>query len=62
MVEIICCVVDAHSALLFKVILGNVEFVAVVICECGWVRVILLVEDAGKEVVFEFWNEVLGGC
>ena len=40
-------------------VLRNEEFVAVLLGECGWLSVILLFEDAGKEVVLELYNEVL---
>lgn len=53
--------IDVHAIPLFKAILGNVEIIPVPLRECGWLRVVLFVEDAGEKVVFELRDKVLGG-
>ena len=60
--EIIGRVVDVHAVPLFKSIFRNIELVAVLRSECGWLGVILIVENAGKEVILELHNEVLEEC
>jgi hypothetical protein len=57
--EVVCCVVDGHGIPLFKATLRNVELVAVLLSECGWIGVVLDVENASEKVILEFRNKVL---
>ena len=46
---------------MFETVVANEERVAVLRSECGWLCIILFVEDAGKKVILELRDKVLGG-
>ena len=51
--------IDVHAVPVFKVILSDIEIVAVVLREYGWLGVILPVKGMGEKVIFELNNKVL---
>ena len=53
--------VNTHAVMLFEPVFSYVKLVVVLSGECWWFGVILLVEDASKEVVLELDSEVLVG-
>ena len=57
--EVICCVIHTHCIPLFEMVTVDIDLVTLVICEVGRFGVILLVKDAGKEVVQHLCNKVL---
>ena len=60
--EVTCCIVDDHCIPLLKAVAMDIDFVALSIHEAWQVRMVLPVEDSGKEVICQLQNEVLMGA
>ena len=57
--EIVRCVVYRHRVTLFETLAQYLDAIAIAIRERGGFWVVLAMQDAGKEVVFEIWNKSL---